>query len=282
MLLEGFVAIVEAEREHRAVPGFVAYNLETAQGIVQAAEQTGLPLLIQAGSSAFRHAGRRELACLCVDLARHSSATVGVHLDHCRSLEEIQFCLELGYTSVMIDGSHLSYAENVALTTEVVRRAHGRGAWVEAELVGTAGDEDVSVGATAGGMTDPELARDFVRSTGIDALAVAVGNVHGFTPAPPRIDLDRLEMIHELTGVPLVLHGSSGLGPETLWACVQRGVAKVNINTELRDAYLIAVAAALPEARARVDLVTPLAAGRDAIARTVAGIVGALGRPELP
>jgi len=282
MLLEGFAPIVEAQRAGRAIPGFVAYNLETAQGIVTAAEQTGMPVLIQAGSSAFRHAGRRELALLCLDLARHSSAAIGVHLDHCRSLEEVDFCLEVGYTSVMIDGSHLPYEENVALTAEVAGRAHDHGAWVEAELVGTAGDEDVSSAAIATAMTDPALSREFVAATGIDALAVAIGNVHGFTPVEPRIDLARLERIREMTRIPLVLHGASGLAPETLRACVQRGVAKVNVNTELRRAYLAAVSDALPEARATADLVASLAAGRGAVADAAAAMVRLLGRLEHP
>ncbi len=103
-------ALQEAQRDSRAIPGFVAYNLETAQAIVRAGESTGRPILLMAGSSAFKHAGRHELARLCVDLAARAGTPVGVHLDHCRSLEEIEACLDHGYTSVMIDGSHLPYA----------------------------------------------------------------------------------------------------------------------------------------------------------------------------
>jgi tagatose 1,6-diphosphate aldolase GatY/KbaY len=276
MLLTGVDALHEAQRRHRAIPGFVAYNMETAQAIVQAGERTGRAVLIMAGSSAFRHTGLHELAGMCVDLASRSSAEIGVHLDHCRSLEEIGACLAHGYTSVMIDGSHLPYAENVEVTREAVALAHRHGAWVEAELVGTAGDEDVSSNATATAMTDPDLARDFVAQTGIDALAVAVGNVHGFTEVEPRIDLRRLEAIRDLTRVPLVLHGASGLAQSTLLDCVGRGVAKVNVNTELRRAYLDAFAACLPAASQQVDLVTPLAAARTAVADAAGAIATAL------
>jgi tagatose 1,6-diphosphate aldolase GatY/KbaY len=276
MLLRGISALTGASSERRAIAGFVAYNLETAQGIVAAGERTGMPILLLAGSSAFRHAGRRELATVCLDLARNSDAPIGVHLDHSRSLEEIGACLDLGYTSVMVDGSHLPYDENVELTRTVVARAHAAGAWVEAELVGTAGDEDVSTGALAGAMTDPAQAGAFVAATGIDALAVAIGNVHGFTATEPHIDLERLDAIRAATEVPLVLHGASGLGAATLSACVQRGIAKINVNTELRRAYLDAFSGALPGATAQVDLVSPLAAAREAVAQTAEAIVRSL------
>jgi ketose-bisphosphate aldolase len=276
MLLSGVGVLQDAQRDHRAIPGFVAYNMETAQAIVQAGERTGRPVLIMAGSSAFRHAGVHELASMCIDLASRSSAQIGVHLDHCRSLEEIEACLEHGYTSVMIDGSHLAYEKNVDITSKAVALAHEHGAWVEAELVGTAGDEDVSGNATANAMTDPEVARDFIAQTGIDALAVAIGNVHGFTEVEPRIDLARLEAIRSAAGIPLVLHGASGLGRDTLLGCVQRGVAKINVNTELRRAYLDAFAAELPVALEKVDLATPLAAARSAVADAASAIVTTL------
>jgi ketose-bisphosphate aldolase len=276
MLLRGISVLEDAARSGTAVAGFVAYNLETAQGIVAAGERTGLPILLQAGSSAFRHAGRRELATICVELASASDAAIGVHLDHCRSPEEIDACIELGYTSVMIDGSHLPYEENVELTRGVVERAHAAGVWVEAELVGTAGDEDVSTGAQAGAMTDPGQARDFVEATGIDALAVAVGNVHGFTETEPRIDLDRLVAIRAATELPLVLHGASGLSEAALRACLARGISKINVNTELRRAYLDAFAAALPAAIEAVDLVTPLAGARDAVAQAAEATIRSL------
>ncbi|MFI1848715.1 ketose-bisphosphate aldolase [Streptomyces sp. NPDC020480] len=270
MLLHGTDALTAAAREGRAIPGFVAYNLETVQGIVAAAETAGRPVLLQAGSSAFKHAGREALMALALDAARRSDAELGVHLDHSRDLEEITACVEAGYTSVMVDGSHLPFAENVALTRKAVERAHAAGVWVEAELGALAGDEDVSTDARAadGSMTDPEQAAEFVAATGVDALAVAVGNVHGFTAEPVRLDLDRLERIRDVVPVPLVLHGASGLPEEQLLGAVRRGVAKVNVNAELRRAYLDAMAAALPGALPGSDVVSTWAAGREAVAST--------------
>lgn len=284
MLLHGTEALADAAREGSAIPGFVAYNLETAQGIVAAAEKSGRPVLLQAGSSAFKHAGREALMDLALRAARDSTARIGVHLDHSRDLDEITACVEAGYTSVMVDGSHLPFAQNVALTRRAVDIAHDAGVWAEAELGALAGDEDVSTGASAAGgsMTDPEQAAEFVAATGVDALAVAVGNVHGFTADPVRLDLDRLERVRALVPVPLVLHGASGLPEEQLLGAVRRGVAKVNVNAELRRAWLTAVAAALPGALPGADAVATWTAGRDAVAATALRITERLASANSP
>ncbi|RCV55979.1 class II fructose-bisphosphate aldolase [Marinitenerispora sediminis] len=278
MLTRGTDVLTGAAAERRAVPGFVAYNLETAQAVAAAAELAGAPVLLQAGSSAFRHTGRDALVELALGVARRSAAPIGVHLDHSRDPEEAAACIAAGYTSVMIDGSHLPFTENVELTRAVVRRAHDAGVWVEGELGAIAGDEDVSTDASGGTMTDPGQAAEFVAATGVDALAVSVGNVHGFTSAPVRLDLDRLADIHELVPVPLVLHGASGLPEEQLLGALDRGVAKVNVNAELRRAYLTAVADRLPEALPASDTVATWAAGRGAVRDTALRIIRLLGR----
>lgn len=278
MLLHGTDALKEAAAAGHALPGFVAYNLETVQGITAAAEAAGQPVVIQAGSSPFKHAGREALMRLALHAAGHSAARLGVHLDHSRDLEEITDCLEAGYTSVMVDGSHLPFAENIALTKEAVRRARDHGAWVEAELGALPGDEDVSTDAVAqaAAMTDPQQAAEFVAATGVDALAVAVGNVHGFTKHPVRLDLERLAAIHEAVPVPLVLHGASGLPVEELHGALARGVAKVNVNAELRRAYLEAVRVTLPSALPGSDVVSLWAAGRDAVRDVALEVIGRL------
>lgn len=278
MLLHGTDALKQAAAAGRALPGFVAYNLETVQGITAAAEAAGRPVLIQAGSSPFKHAGREALMRLALDAAKHSPAPLGVHLDHSRDLEEITACLRAGYTSVMVDGSHLPFADNIALTREAVRRARDFGAWVEAELGALAGDEDVSTDAVAQptAMTDPAQAAEFVASTGVDALAVAVGNVHGFTRDPVRLDLERLASIHEAVPVPLVLHGASGLPVEQLHGALARGVAKVNVNAELRRAYLEATRATLPDALPGSDVVSLWSAGRDAVRAAALEVIARL------
>ncbi|MEU6226337.1 class II fructose-bisphosphate aldolase [Streptomyces sp. NPDC047042] len=278
MLLHGTDALKEAAAAGHALPGFVAYNLETVQGITAAAEAAGRPVVIQAGSSPFKHAGREALMWLALHAAGQSAARLGVHLDHSRDLEEITACLEAGYTSVMVDGSHLPFAENIALTQEAVRRARAHGAWVEAELGALPGDEDVSTHAVAqaAAMTDPQQAAEFVAATGVDALAVAVGNVHGFTKHPVRLDLERLAAIHEAVPVPLVLHGASGLPVEELHGALARGVAKVNVNAELRRAYLEATHVTLPSALPGSDVVSLWAAGRDAVRDAALEVIGRL------
>ncbi|MFD5234046.1 class II fructose-bisphosphate aldolase [Streptomyces qaidamensis] len=276
MLLHGTDALKEAAAAGHALPGFVAYNLETVQGITAAAEAAGRPVVIQAGSSPFKHAGRDALMRLALDAAGRSAARLGVHLDHSRDLDEITACLEAGYTSVMVDGSHLPFS--IALTKEAVRRARDHGAWVEAELGALPGDEDVSTDAVAqaAAMTDPQQAAEFVAATGVDALAVAVGNVHGFTRHPVRLDLERLAAIHESVPVPLVLQGASGLPVEELHGALARDVAKVNVNAELRRACLEAVGVALPSALPGSDVVSLWAAGRDAVRDAALEVIGRL------
>jgi ketose-bisphosphate aldolase len=240
MLARGPQILLEARAQGRAVPAFTTYTLESTRAICDAAEGTGLPVILAAGSSSFRGSSRAMLAAAAVAAASEASVPVGVHLDHSTDLDEIRACLELGYTSVMFDGSHLPFDENVALTRTVVAEAHAAGVWVEAELGGVAGDEDASTGAVAGEFTDPDQAGDFVERTGVDALAAAVGTVHGFTTAPVQVDLGRIRAISSLTGIPFVLHGASGLSDPQLAAAVAAGVAKVNVNAELRRAYFAA------------------------------------------
>ncbi|PAZ10646.1 ketose-bisphosphate aldolase [Streptomyces sp. SA15] len=278
MLLHGTDALKAAAATGQALPGFVAYNLETVQAITAAAETAGRPVLIQAGAGPFRYAGQQALMRLALDAADRSTAQLGVHLDHSRDLDEITACLEAGYTSVMVDGSHLPFADNIALTSEAVRRAGDYGAWVEAELGALAGDEDVSTDAvaSAAAMTDARQAAEFVAETGVDALAVAVGNVHGFTKEPVRLDLDRLAAIHAAVPVPLVLHGASGLPVEQLRGALARGVAKVNVNAELRRAYLEALRDHLPDALPGSDVVALWSAARDAVTAAALTVIDRL------
>jgi fructose-bisphosphate aldolase class II/tagatose 1,6-diphosphate aldolase GatY/KbaY len=230
-----------------------------------------------AGASSYGAVGRGPLAAAALAAAREASVPVGVHLDHCRDEAEVDACLALGYSSVMIDGSHLAFEENVALTRRVVERAHAAGAWVEAELGALPGDEDRSGDATpAGDMTDPAEAAEFAQRTGVDALAVAVGNVHGFTPEPVRLDLARLREIAAACSAPLVLHGASGLPAEDLVGAVAAGVVKVNVNAELRRAHLEALVAGLGEVGDDVRALQTLAI--DAMARVAEDKIALLAR----
>lgn len=272
MLMAGTDVLATATEEGWALGAFSVYNLEMIQAVVGAAEERQVPILLQVGSSAFRHAGLEPLARAAVHAARTSSAQVGVHLDHSRSLDEIKRCIDLGYSSVMFDGSSLPFEENVRLTREAVELAQPLGVWVEGELGAIAGDEDRVAGAAATAMTDADEARRFTELTGVDVLAVAVGNIHGF-PAPGqemRLDLERLREISAACPVPLVLHGASGFAPDVLRQAATAGVVKFNVNTELRRAMFAALADHLDETTPSLDLAALLGYGRDAV-RSVVG-----------
>jgi ketose-bisphosphate aldolase len=234
--------ILRDAREHGvAIPGFTTYTLESTRAICDAATEAHLPVILQAGSSSFAGVGRELLAGAALTMAKDSPSLVGVHLDHSTELAEIRACIELGYSSVMIDGSHHSFEENIRLTSLVVDEAHARGIWVEAELGAIAGDENASSSAVAGDLTSPEAAAEFAERTGVDALAVAVGSVHGISDHPIHLDLDLLGRIAQVVSIPLVLHGASGLDENELRTAVQTGIAKVNFNADLRRAYLSAL-----------------------------------------
>ena len=249
-----------ARAGERAAIGFSIYNLEQGLAVVGAAEAEGVPVLLQAGSSAFGYGGREPLMQLALGLAKSAGVDVGVHLDHSTDIAEVEACLAAGYTSVMFDGSGLPLEENIRLTRAVADAAHERGAWAEGELAGIAGDEDESTGASAEALTDPESAAEFVAATGVDVLAVAIGNVHGVPSKPVELDFELLSRIAAAVDVPLVLHGASGLSDAEVLTAVSLGVAKLNVNTELRQAFragLLATAASPPAG----DGIAPLLAG---------------------
>ncbi|WP_320669473.1 class II fructose-bisphosphate aldolase [Patulibacter defluvii] len=270
MLATGTRDLARAHAEGWAIPGFSVYNLEQALAVCRAAEAEGTPAIVQAGSSAFGYAGEGPLAALAVAAATASPARIGVHLDHATDLDEIGRCLRAGYSSVMYDGSALPLEENVRRTGEVVRMAAEHGAWVEAELAGFAGDEDRTTDAQATALTDPEVAAGFVAATGVDALAIAIGNVHGIPTRPVQLDFDRLAAIRERVEVPLVLHGASGLPDGDVARAIGLGVAKINVNTELRRAFRDAwrrTAAAPPDGDALPPILEPAIRAVEDVAR---------------
>jgi ketose-bisphosphate aldolase len=253
MLTTGRALLAEADAAGTAVGAFNTYNLEITRAILAAAEARGRPVMLAVGHGALRYGGLATLGALVLAAAREASVPVAVHLDHSPDLETVTRCLAAGFTSAMIDGSPLPFADNVALTRAAVQAA-GEVA-VEGELGGVAGDEDRSgpavekadgaPGAEPVPMTDPEQAARFVAETGVASLAVAIGNAHGLYRGTPRLDLARLAAIRARVPVPLVLHGASGLDDDDLWRCIERGVRKINVNTEIRQALFLALEGAL-------------------------------------
>jgi tagatose 1,6-diphosphate aldolase GatY/KbaY len=227
-----------AEEGGYAIGAFNVYNLEGVRAVVAAAEEEYSPAILQLHPASLRHGGKL-LVEMCLAAARHTHVPMSVHLDHSTSGDDIRTALETGLLSIMADGSEMDYDENVAFTGGVAALVHGKKGTVEAELGRLTGTEDdLTIPETLAKFTDPEQAADFVKRTGIDALAVCIGNVHGRYHTEPRLDFERLKAIREGVPVPLVLHGASGLPEAMIRHSIALGVRKFNVNTEVRQAYL--------------------------------------------
>ncbi len=260
--------VLEADREGYAVGGFNVYNLEGARAVVAAAEKIGCPVILQIHPAALKHGGK-PLVALCLSAAHEASVPVAVHLDHSSQIVEIREALDVGVTSVMADGSHLPYTDNIAYIQQVSAFAQAAGASVEAELGRISGTEDgLSVADIEARMTDPAQAADFVNQTGIHLLAVCIGNVHGPYHQPPRLDFERLAAIDRAVNVPLVLHGVSGLDDHLIQRSITCGVRKFNVNTEVRQAYVDALRMAF-ETDNSPDLVPLMQQAQDAMQAVV-------------
>lgn len=220
----------KAKNNHKGVGAFSVGNMEMVRGALQAAEELDTPVILQIAEVRLKHSPLSLMGPMMVQAAREAKVDVAVHLDHGLTMEVVRKALELGFTSVMFDSSAYPFEENMARTREVVRIAGKYGATVEAELGLVGGSED---GSCDHGIrcTDPEDAKRFCENTGIDALAVAIGNAHGNYPVAPKLAFDVLEEIHEKTGIPLVLHGGSGISDEDFQKAISLGIVKVNIAT---------------------------------------------------
>jgi tagatose 1,6-diphosphate aldolase GatY/KbaY len=238
--------LLNAARDGRyAIGAFNVYNLEGVRAVIAAAEAAGSPVMLQLLPAALKHGGR-PLVALCLAAAQEAAVPAAVHLDHSASANDIRAALAAGMSSVMADGSHLPYADNVTFTQTMAHLAHGQGAWIEAELGRLTGTEDgLTIPEYESRLTDPDQAADFVDRTGVDALAVCIGNVHGHYRAEPRLDFERLSAIRRRVSVPLVLHGASGLPEPMVRRSIEEGVCKFNVNTEVRGAFVQSLHASL-------------------------------------
>ncbi len=221
-----------------AVAGFAAYNLETIKALCMTARELQAPVLLQTTGSTIDNAGLAYIARLARMEADDFDVSVALHLDHGASLDRVRACLEAGYTSIMVDGSHLAYEENVALVQAAVKLAHFSGVPVEAELGRIGGvEEDLRVDDHDASLTDPDQAQDFVRRTGCDFLAPAIGTAHGMYHGVPALDFSRLSALRTALSVPLVLHGASGLPDALVQQAIGAGASKINIASELKEAF---------------------------------------------
>lgn len=226
--------ITDAFRNGYAVGAFNCLSLENVMGAVQAAEELRSPIILQLAEVQFPYAPMEMMIPMFVDAARRATVPVAVHLDHGLSFQTCARAIRLGATSVMIDGSALPLEENIRVTREVVRMAKAFGVNVEAEL-GKVGNTDTEEGKNdTNTFTDVEESIRFVQETGVEALAVSIGNLHGKYTATPLLNIQRLKEIKERNPIPLVLHGGTGTSEEDFKACVHNGISKINVATAIQ------------------------------------------------
>lgn len=230
MLVSMKTMLAEAQRGNYAVGGFNCPGLEYVMAVVRAAEDCGKPVILSFPQVHEKTVPLTVIAPILLRAADQSSVPVCVHLDHGSDIDYIYRALDLGFNSVMYDGSKLSLGENIKNTQAVVELARRYGADVEAELGGIAGDEaGISTVETAdAALTDPDEAVRFCRETGVDSLAASIGTAHGFYTAPPKLDFSRIEEIHQRTGLPLVMHGGSGVSEADYAIAIRKGIRKIN------------------------------------------------------
>jgi len=228
------VLLQEALAGGYAIPAFCVWNAETIEAVLQTAQALKAPVIIMSGPAEFGLLPPSRMAAVARTIAENCNVRAALHLDHGDSQEVVDSCLDAGYTSVMLDYSRRPYAENAGALKQVVTKAHSRGVTVEGEL-GKVGQVDQATveGGVSAALTDPDTAARFVEETGIDALAVAIGNAHGIYTVLPQLDFDRLAGIHAAVSIPLVLHGGSGTPEPDLQRAISLGIAKVNVASEL-------------------------------------------------
>ncbi len=243
MLVNMKTLLADAERGNYAVGSFSVANMEMVLGVIKAAEELSAPIILQIAEVRLKQSPLEVIGPLMVAAAKNAKVPVAVHFDHGKTMEKIKLALEIGFTSVMYDGSHLPLDENIEMTKQVIAEAKKYGAAVEAEIGCVGGSEDGSEDIAIN-CTKPEDAVRFEAETGIDALAIAIGNAHGNYKSEPKLRFDILEKVDLLTKTPLVLHGGTGISPEDFVRCSKTGIRKINIATATFDTVESTVRAA--------------------------------------
>jgi fructose-bisphosphate aldolase class II len=238
----------KAKKEGYAVGAFNLNNMEIAQAIIETAEEERSPVILQASQGAIQYAGIDYIAAIARVAAEKATVPVSLHLDHGTSFEQNVECIRAGFSSIMFDGSKLPLPENIAITKKISEMAHIVGVSVEGELgqIGKIGD-NITKEQLEKMKADPKEAEEFVKKTGVDALAIAVGNIHGMRSQEAEIDISRIQKTQKLTNVPLVLHGASGIPNESVKQAIKAGICKINIDTEIRKAFVRGITIVLKE-----------------------------------
>jgi fructose-bisphosphate aldolase, class II len=294
MLVTNRDLLVPATRKAYAVGAFNINNLEAALAVAEAATEEKSPAIVAVTPSAIKYAGLPYLSKIVRTAAESASVPMSLHLDHGEDFETVSKCVAAGFTSVMIDGSHLSFEDNVALTKKVVDMAHPKGVSVEAELGRLAGVEEKTVEEKEAILTDPNVAKEFVDRTSVDALAVAVGTSHGAYKfkGEAKLDFERLKTIRDKVDLPLVLHGASsvpawiiekaakygaqlegakGIPEEHIKKAISLGIAKINIDTDLRLAFTATIREVLTNSPKEFDPRKILGPAKEAMKEVIKG-----------
>ena len=258
-----------AQKGRYGIGAFNANNMEIIQAIVETAEEEKAPVILQASQGAIKYAGLESIVAMVKVMAEKVKVPVALHLDHGTDYYQNIKCLRAGFTSLMYDGSKLPFDENVKMTKKVVEMAHACDIPVEAELgqIGKMGDSDepgVALEKVKESMAVPEEAAKFVGLTEIDFLAAAVGTIHGCRTPFAKLDISRIEKIRELTGVPLVLHGASGVNDDEVRKGIAAGICKINIDTRIRMIFTKKMKEMLEENPNQIDPRKILGPAKDA------------------
>lgn len=234
--------LLKAQSEGYAVPAFNIHNLETIQVVLDACNELKSPVILAATPSTVKYADENYLISIIEKASEINDIPLTFHLDHHENIEDIKRIITLGCKSVMIDASKYEFKKNVEIVKDIVEFAHKYGATVEAELGKLSGvEDDLVVDESNSFLTDPNEAVEFVRLTGVDSLAVAIGTAHGLYKSEPKLDFERLEKIQSLIEIPLVLHGASGVPYDLVQKSIEHGICKVNIATELKIPFSNAI-----------------------------------------
>ena len=278
-LVTGLELLRPARAGGYAVGAFNCINLEYVRAVVNVAVELNCPVIVALTPGALKYSGWDALPAAVRAIAENVSVPVCLHLDHGTKLSDLEKAAKAGFSSLMIDGAALPYAENVAITRSAAEIAHRAGASLEGELGEIGGQEEDIV--SHGVMTDPAAVADFVAQTGLDVFASSFGSVHQKSARDTRLDLERLERIAAATSAPLVLHGGSGVPDDQLREAIARGVAKVNVGTQLQRTYaqvLRETLAAKPDEWDVRKLLGPANAALEAMVRARLEVLGCAGR----
>ena len=249
MLVSTKDMLVKAQKEHYAVANFCSWNVEMLSGVMKACENLQSPVILSFGSGFLVNTDINHFVHMMRSYATQTALPCSIHWDHGRSYEIVSHAIDIGYNSLMIDGSAYPFEENIRRTKEVVDRFHPLCIPVEGELGHVGAETNYEEALAHYQYTDPSQAAEFVERTGLDSLAIAIGNQHGVYTAPPKINFEILAKVRESVSIPLVLHGASGIGDEDIRHAIDLGITKINIHTELCEAAMNAIHACPPDER---------------------------------